>query len=57
MLKLNVKLKALAMAAPYMGLLEKKLLMNSFFAGQFNYYLPISLNHSCINNNRVIYLQ
>ena len=30
--------------------------MNSIFAGQFNYYPPISLNHSCINNKRVIYL-
>ena len=43
--KANKKLRALARATPYMSLVKKKLLMNSFFNAQFN-CCPLKLmNH------------
>ena len=36
--KANAKLKALVGFVPYMGLVKKKLQMNSFFAAQLNYW-------------------
>ena len=38
MQKANAKLKALVGFVPYMGLVKKKLQMNSFFAAQLNYW-------------------
>ena len=41
--KANNKLRVLRRITPYMGLGKKKLLMNSFFAAQFN-YCPLSMD-------------
>ena len=56
MKKGNAKSKVLAKAVPYMGLVKKKLLMNSFFAEQFNYYPLVWMIHSPFNNNKGKYL-
>ena len=52
----NNKLCALGMVTPCMGLGRKKLLMNSFFAAQFNYCPIIRMFHSRSNNNKLTYL-
>ena len=51
------KLSALARAAPCMSLENKKLLMNSFFNGQFNSCPLIWMLHSRSNNNKIKHLQ
>ena len=50
--KSNVKLKALATAAPY-----KKTTNEFLFCGTIQLLKPISMNHSRIHYSRVIYLQ
>ena len=54
--KANSKLCALGRVTPYMGLGKKKLLMNSFFAAQFNYCPLIWMFHSRSNNNKITHL-
>ena len=49
--KANNKLRELARATPYMSAEKKKILMNSFFNAQFNYYPLIWMLHSRRNNN------
>ena len=49
--KANNKLRALARATPYMSVEKKKILMNSFFNAQFNYYPIVWMLHSRRNKN------
>ena len=49
--KANKKLRALARTTPYMSVEKKKILMNSFFNAQFNYFLLVRMLHSRRNNN------
>ena len=51
--KAIAKLKALASVVPYIVVAKKNLLMNSFFAAQFNYCPPIWIIHSRFRNNQV----
>ena len=53
--KANGKLCALERVTPYMGLGKKKLLINSFFAGQFN-YCPLILMFHSRRNNKITHL-
>lgn len=53
--KSNVKLKALATAAPYIGL-SKKTTNEFLFCWTIQLLKPISMNHSCIHYSRVIHL-
>ena len=50
------QLRALARVASYMSLPKKKLLLNSFFNAQFNYYPLIWTLHSRSNNNNIKHL-
>ena len=47
--KKNAKLKALVGFVPYMGLVKKKLQINSFFAAQLNYWMI----HSRFKSHRI----
>ena len=54
--KANNKLRSLARATPYMTIEKRKLLMNSFFSAQLNYYPLIWMLHSRCNNNKTKHL-
>ena len=54
--KANNKLRALTRATPYMNIERKKLLMNSFFNAQFNYFPLLWMLHSRWNNNKIKHL-
>ena len=54
--KANNKLRSLARATPYMTIEKRKLLMNSFFSAQLNYYTLIWMLHSRCNNNKTKHL-
>ena len=49
--KANNKLRALARTTPYMSVEKKKILMNSFFNAQFNYYPTVWMLHIRRNKN------
>ena len=51
--KANSKLWALGRVTPYMSLGKKKLLINSFFAAQFNYCALIWMFYSRSNNSKI----
>ena len=48
--KANRKVNALARIAPLININKRRMLMNSFFRSQFNYYPLIWMCHSRINN-------
>ena len=54
--KVNNKLRASAVATPYMSLEKENLLMNSFLNAQFNYCHLISMLYSRSNNSKTKYL-
>ena len=54
--KANNKLRTFARATPYMSLEKKKLLMTSFFNGQFNYCALIWILHNRSNNKKIKHL-
>ena len=51
--KANNKLRALARTTPYMSVEKKKILMNSFFNAQFNYYPTVWMLHIRRNKNSI----
>ena len=51
--KANNKLRALATATPYVNTEKRKLLMNSFFSAQFNYFPLVWMLHSRCNSNKI----
>ena len=54
--KANKNLRAIARVTPYMTLEKKKIVMNSFFNAQFNYYPLIWMLHSRKNDNKIKHL-
>ena len=50
--KANRKVNALARIAPLININKRRMLMNSFFRSQFNYYPLIWMCHSRINNRK-----
>ena len=54
--KANKRLRALPRVTSYMTLEKKKIVMNSFFKAQFNYYPFIWMLHSHKNNNKIKHL-
>ena len=54
--KENKKLRALARAAPYMNIENRKFLMNSLFNAQFNNCLLIRMLHSLCSINKIKHL-
>ena len=51
--KASRKISALARVTPFMGLSEKKLLMNAFFTSQFSYCPLTWMCHSRTNNRKI----
>ena len=51
--KAGLKLKALAMIAPYMGLNKKRLLLNMFFVSQLNYCQLVCMCSNDTKNNKI----
>ena len=52
----NKKLRTLTRAMSHMNIEKKKLLTNSFFNAQFNYFSLIWMLHSHYNNNKIKHL-
>ena len=50
--KANRKVNALARIAPLININKRRMLMNSFFRSQFNYYPLIWMCHNRINNRK-----
>ena len=51
--KANQKVHVLARITPYMNILKRKLLMNSFFISQFNYCPLVRMCPSRLMNNKI----
>ena len=44
---------SLKINAPYMSISKRRILMNAFFQITFNYYPPVWMRHSRINNTKI----
>ena len=53
MKKASRKVNVLSRITPYMNLTKRKLLMNSFFASQFNYCRLVWMCHNRTVNNKI----
>ena len=54
--KTSWKVNVLSRITPYMSLTKRKLLMNSFFTSQFNYYLLVWMCHYRTFKNKINHL-
>ena len=51
--KASRKVNVLSRITPYMNLTKRKLLMNSFFTSQFNYWPLVWMCYNCTINNNI----